>query len=179
VDDQQLPRGVASVDGPAVVHFDGACQSTRAGRVATYGFTIDGAGIRFEEHGLCVPPNHARATNNVAEYTAAIRALEWLVGQGYAGPVVVVGDSQLVLRQMTGEYRVDAEHLRPYHEWLGRLAARFRSVEYRWVPREENGRADALSKLAVEETVVARRARRSPGPKEVADGSPDGAEPQP
>jgi ribonuclease HI len=163
MDDRIIPRGVASTDGPVQVHFDGACQSTRVGRVAAYGFTVQGGGLHGEEHGLCVPPNHDRATNNVAEYTAAIRALEWLVRERYAGDVEVVGDSQLVVRQMTGEYQVEAEHLRAYHDWLVQLARRFRSVEFRWVPREENRRADELSKLAIEEAKVEPppRVRRS------------------
>ncbi len=160
MDDAQLPRGVASSDGPVVVQFDGACQDTPVGRVASFGFTVDGGGFRFEDRGLCVPPGHARATNNVAEYTAAVRALEWLSAQGYSGPVVVAGDSQLVVRQMRGEYRVAAEHLRPYFDWLGTLARRFRSAEFRWVPREENARADALSKQAVHDAVADGRERR-------------------
>jgi len=159
VDDQNLPRGVAAPTGSVTVHFDGACQSTEVGTVATFGFTVDGGGFHAEEGGLCLPPNHARATNNVAEYTAAIRALEWLSGQGYEGDVVVQGDSQLVVRQMTGEYRVEAEHLVPYHTWLNELGRRFRSVKYEWVAREENERADELSKRAVADAVLVERER--------------------
>jgi len=153
--DEALPRGVADSPLPVEVHFDGACQETPIGRVAGFGFTVDGAGFHAEDRGMCVPPGHDRATNNVAEYTGAVRALEWLHGRGYSGPVRVVGDSQLVIRQMTGEYRVEAEHLRPYHEWLGSLARRFSSVEFVWVPREENVRADALSQEAVRDAVRA------------------------
>jgi len=135
---------------PVHVHFDGACEEVRGRRVAAYGFTVDGGGLRHEDFGLAVPPGHARATNNVAEYVGAICALEWLARAGYTGPVVVIGDSQLVVRQMRGEYRVRTEHLVPYHERLAQLAARFARVDYRWVPREQNTRADDLSKRGLE-----------------------------
>lgn len=150
MDDRDLPRGLATdAPGPVEVYFDGACEPARGGGIATYGFTVHGAGFHHEDHGLAVPPFHDRATNNVAEYVAAICALEWLVRAGHAGEVVLHGDSQLVVRQMNGEYAVRAEHLKPYHERLRQLAARFRRVEIRWVPREENQRADELSKEAI------------------------------
>ncbi len=149
MDDRTLPRGIGSASGPVIVHFDGACQKVAGGPVATFGFTVEGAGYDHEDRGLAVPPHHERATNNVAEYVAAIRALEWLRGQGYAGEVVVRGDSQLVAEQMAGTYQVRAEHLRPYHDWLAQLAGGFARVEFQWIRREENVRADALSKTAI------------------------------
>ena len=148
--DAALPRGSAMASEPlAVVHFDGACQPPAGGGIAAYGFTVTGAGIAHEEGGLAVRPGSPASTNNVAEYTAAIRALEWLLARGYEGPVVLHGDSQLVVRQMRGEYRVRAPHLLAYHERLAQLAGRFRSVTFVWVPRSHNTRADALSKLAI------------------------------
>jgi ribonuclease HI len=148
--DSVIPRGVAAIpDGPVHVHFDGACEEVGGRRVAAYGYTLEGAGLAHEEFGLAVPPGHPRATNNVAEYVGAICALEWLVGQRYTGGVSLAGDSQLVIRQMTGEYRVLSEGLRPYHERLVQLARAFRHVEFLWVPREENSRADELSKLGI------------------------------
>ena len=151
IDDAHLPRGVASLgDGPVEVHFDGACESLGGRRVAAYGFTVQGSGFHHDDFGLAVPPGHPRATNNVAEYVGAICALEWLVRHGYGGAVRVAGDSQLVVRQMRGEYRVRTEHLQPYHERLTQLSARFRAVEFVWVPREENVRADELSKRGLD-----------------------------
>lgn len=149
--DAELPRGTVVQPLPVRVHFDGACDPARGGGLATYGFTIEGAELDHEEFGLAVPPGSERATNNVAEYVAAIRALEYLVSRGYRGSALVLGDSQLVVRQMAGEYEVRAEHLRPYHEHLGALAARIGEVRFDWVPREENTRADELSKRAIEE----------------------------
>jgi ribonuclease HI len=150
VEDRQIPRGVATLGGNGVrVHFDGACQPPKGPGVATFGFTVEGEGLYFEDCGLATRPYSEHSTNNVAEYVAAGRALEWLRGQGYRGPVVVSGDSQLVIRQMTGQYRVRVEHLKAYQSWLTRLSGEFESVEWRWVPREQNTRADALSKAAL------------------------------
>jgi len=151
--DPVIPRGIAVPDpsAPVLVHFDGSCQPPGGGGVAGWGFVIEGPGIRFEECGLATRPYSPHSTNNVAEYVGAIRALEQLCSIGYAGEVVVEGDSQLVIRQMNGEYEVRAEHLKAYHDWLVQLARSFPRVEFRWVPREENAVADALSKRAVEE----------------------------
>ncbi|MGI0151937.1 MAG: ribonuclease HI, partial [Thermoplasmata archaeon] len=155
-----LPRGKVLVPDIVQVYFDGACQPPKGGGVATYGFTVDGAGLKAEEYGLAVPPWSEHATNNVAEYKAAISALEWLSAQGYRGTVIIHGDSQLVIRQMQGEYEVRADHLRAYHARLQQLESRFERVQFEWVPREENARADELSKLALEEHWQAAGKRR-------------------
>ncbi len=158
--DRSLPRGTADFGAVVRVHFDGACQPPRGGGVATYGFTIEGDRYAEEACGLAVAPWSPHATNNVAEYVAAIRALEWLRAEGYEGAVLLLGDSQLVIRQMKGEYEVRAEHLKPYHEHLKRLAEGFAEVSFVWVAREENARADELSKQALEEAGPEARRHR-------------------
>lgn len=160
--DDRIPRGAAVVGTTVEVHFDGACQPPRGGGVATYGFTIRGAGFAFEESGLAVPPWSAHATNNVAEYTAVVRALEWLRGQRFRGTVVARGDSQLVVRQMTGEYRVLSEHLKAYHDHLQELRRQFAEVRFEWIPREENRRADELSKEALARAFAEAARHRPP-----------------
>jgi ribonuclease HI len=179
--DDALPRGRAILPAEVHVHFDGACQPPRGGGVATYGFTVEGPGLHYEEKGLAVPPWTPRATNNVAEYTAAIRALEWLLSHGYSGPVRVMGDSQLVIRQIQGQYRVKARHLQEYHAHLLQLAARFDQADWVWIPREANARADELSKEALEdEWTVASRLQPSvvvvpePEDEESPDDTSDG-----
>ncbi len=165
MDDSKVPRGVVVAElGPVRVHFDGASNSTQGGGLATYGYTIEGAGFDLEDSGLAVSPYSDHATNNVAEYSGAIQALERLRGLGYTGMVEVYGDSQLVIRQMVGEYEVRADHLRSYHDWLEKLARSFARITWTWVPREENQRADALSKQAIaEHAPMAARVRRARG----------------
>ena len=157
--DATLPRGQSVLRPFVQVHFDGACQPPHRG-IATYGFTVEGSGFTHEEGGLAVTPGTPSATNNVAEYTAAIRGLEWLRARGYSGMVLLVGDSQLVIRQLTGEYAVRAEHLEAYRERLRQLIAGFSEVRLVWVPREENRRADELSKHALEVARTQRPGRR-------------------
>jgi ribonuclease HI len=174
VKDEQLPRGVASIgSGRVEVHFDGSCQTIGGVRVAGYGFTVEGAGLDTEECGLAVPPGHPRATNNVAEYVGAICALEYLARVGFAGEVAVVGDSELVIRQTNGEYSVRAEHLVPYAHRLQQLAAGFRRAEFRWVPREANQRADALSKRAIGEAAAEPQRPAGLRGRRMPDAAPD------
>jgi ribonuclease HI len=158
------------------VHFDGACEPPKGGGIATYGFTLEGPGLEHEKFGLAVPPGSERATNNVAEYVGAIRALEFLASINYHGPVLVFGDSQLVIRQLSGEYEVRAEHLQPYHEHLKRLVEKIGDVHFTWVPREENRRADELSKRAISEArhdaaLRDRLSRRERGPTGISERS--------
>jgi ribonuclease HI len=149
-----------------VVHFDGACQPPGSNGVAGWGFTVEGPGYRYEDCGLATRPFSPHSTNNVAEYVGAIRALEHLRTVGFAGDVLVEGDSELIIRQMNGEYEVRAEHLKAYFEWLRTLAGSFRKVEFRWIPREENVAADELSKRAIanawDDARRHRRASRDP-----------------
>jgi len=163
-DDVRIPRGIATggLNAPMLVRFDGSCQPPAGGGVAGWGFVIESPGSHEEDMGLATRPYSEHSTNNVAEYVGAIRALEHLRASGYEGDVVVEGDSQLVIRQMNGEYEVRAEHLKAYHDWLRKLAGEFRSVEFRWIPREENALADALSKRAVEEAWGDARRLRPP-----------------
>lgn len=179
MDDREIPRGVSTLGGVVEVHFDGACEPPKGGGVATFGYHLEGAGYLHEECGLAVRPYSDHATNNVAEYVAAIRALEWLVDQRYPGEVHLLGDSQLVVRQMLGEYRVRAEHLRAYHEHLSLLAQKFRRVEFRWIPREENRRADALSKQALLEAGVEPLRHRAVEPEVVVFEGDPGEGPSP
>jgi ribonuclease HI len=159
MDDREIPRGIAAApEDPVVVHFDGACDPARGGGVATFGYTIDGGGWDLEESGLAVRPYSEHATNNVAEYVGAIQALERLHGLGWKGALEVRGDSQLVIQQMRGEYAVRAPHLKEYHARLDQLARTFAEVRWVWIPREQNTRADALSKVALAEH--AQEARR-------------------
>ena len=174
--DRDLPRGRVLFPNLVEVHFDGACQPPRGGGVATYGFTIEGEGLEHEESGLAAQPWSERATNNVAEYTAAIRALEHLYARGFRGQVLLMGDSELVIRQMQGEYAVRAEHLRAYHERLQQLAREFVEVRYVWVPREENRRADELSKAALVRAMPAAE-RHRPAGVSAASGGSDGSDP--
>ncbi len=84
-----------------------------------------------------------RATNNVAEYTAFLEALALAAARG-AFDVELVADSELVVKQMRGEYKVRHPDLIPLHAEAVRRIARFRSFKIGHVPREKNKDADKL-----------------------------------
>jgi ribonuclease HI len=87
------------------------------------------------------------ATNNVAEYTALIRGLEEAFALG-ADAVDINSDSELLVRQITGFYRVKAPHLQELHQRVIGLLSSFRSISIDHTPREGNALADKLAKQA-------------------------------
>lgn len=90
-----------------------------------------------------------RATNNEAEYQAAIAALEAALALG-AQEVELRLDSELVVRQLEFRYRVRNPRLRPLFERLIDLRRRFVAFQARAVPREQNKRADQLANQALD-----------------------------
>ncbi|MFW6133506.1 MAG: ribonuclease HI family protein [Planctomycetota bacterium] len=90
-----------------------------------------------------------RATNNVAEYRAIIAALEAAARLG-AVQADVLSDSELIVRQMNGQYRVKNAGLKPLHERVRRLEKGFDRVAYAHVRRESNTRADRLVNRAID-----------------------------
>ena len=90
------------------------------------------------------------ATNNVAEYRGLVAGLERALELG-VDEVEVVSDSELLVRQMTGVYRVKNAALRDLSVEAARLARRLRKVEYRAVRREQNELADRLVNQALDD----------------------------
>lgn len=90
-----------------------------------------------------------RGTNNVAEYRALIRGLEEAAAFG-ARTVTVRSDSELLVRQLTGEYKVKSPDLSPLHLEAHRLLKAFGRVRVERIPRGENAAADALANRALE-----------------------------
>ncbi len=89
------------------------------------------------------------ATNNVAEYKAAVLGLERAKALG-AKTVEVRADSELMVKQASGEYRVKNIGLKPLYEKLKILETHFDKVRYRHVRREQNTAADALANQAMD-----------------------------
>jgi len=83
------------------------------------------------------------ATNNVAEYRAVLLGLE-LARQAGVRELEIVGDSELVARQIGGQYKVKHEGLRPLHREVMEALRGFDSWSVRTVRRAQNARADAL-----------------------------------
>ena len=88
------------------------------------------------------------ATNNVAEYQALIRGLE-LVTQFRPHRVEIFADSELIVRQITGEYRVKSPDLLPLYEQVQMALLKLDDWQIRHVPRGQNQQADRLAHLAM------------------------------
>lgn len=113
---------------------------------AAYGFVLaDASGREVEARGEYI----GTATNNVAEYRALIAGLQAAIAHG-AVPLAVVMDSELVIRQMTGQYKVKNAGLKPLHLEARQAAAKLVKVSWSSVAREDNGRADGLVNEALD-----------------------------
>jgi ribonuclease HI len=88
-------------------------------------------------------------TNNVAEYRGLIAALEWALAHGHRR-LHIRSDSQLIVQQMLGHYRVKHAGLIPLHQQAKRLAAEVGHVTFEHVRREQNHEADRLSNLGMD-----------------------------
>ena len=131
------------------IYTDGACEPYNPGGWATWGWAaFDAAGQEIGRGRGCAAHGHG-ATNNLAEYTAALEAADWALAQGHR-QVLLRTDSKLVAEQTAGRWACNAEHLRSLRDELrARLAAIGGTIE--WIPREANTRADELSRLAYAE----------------------------
>jgi ribonuclease H / adenosylcobalamin/alpha-ribazole phosphatase len=113
---------------------------------AAFGYVLETEdGTVLAAHGEAI----GVATNNVAEYRALVAGLQKALELGVE-EVDVVSDSQLLVRQMTGEYKVKNEALRKLSLESARLARQLRRVTYRSVPREHNELADRLVNEALD-----------------------------
>jgi ribonuclease HI len=92
-----------------------------------------------------------RSTNNVAEYYGLIAALDYAQQHGIRA-LRVESDSELLVRQMLGQYKVKSPELRPLFERARKMAQGFDSFKISHVYREQNAEADALANEALDET---------------------------
>jgi ribonuclease HI len=133
-------------DDMITIYFDGLCYPKNPCGVAAYGYIVyrddkpiwRGFGTVGEGRGM---------TNNVAEYEGLMAAAQWIVDEGINEKILIKGDSQLVIKQMKGEYRVNSATSKKYVPEIKRLLAG-KEVSFSWVPREENEEADELSRVA-------------------------------
>ena len=89
-------------------------------------------------------------TNNVAEYTALLSGIQFASAMGIAR-IVAEGDSTLVVKQVTGEYRVKSDHLKALNKSVKAVVDSFDYFSIHYIPRAENFRADQLANVAMDE----------------------------
>jgi probable phosphoglycerate mutase len=115
---------------------------------------IAGYGVSFlDEAGQAVASlsvNLGIRTNNFAEYSALIAALKHAKSQGY-DELKVFADSELLVKQIHGTYKVKSPDLRPLYDEAKSLISSLRSFSIHHVPREQNRKADRLANLAMDQ----------------------------
>jgi probable phosphoglycerate mutase len=127
------------------VHIDGGSRGNPGPAAAAFVLRDANTGRFLRQAGLFL----GRATNNVAEYRGLVAALEAAAELG-AAEAEVMSDSELLVRQMNGQYRVKNEGLRPLFEQARALVGRFRRCSFGHVPRERNTEADGLVNRALD-----------------------------
>lgn len=136
----------ARSEGAYTANIDGAARGNPG--PAAYGVIVrrpDGA--KHESLGKYI----GRTTNNVAEYYALIAALDYAAASGIRR-LRVLSDSQLIVNQIKGLYKVKHPDLRPLHERAKKQAATLDSFTIQYVPREQNRDADEMANAALDNT---------------------------
>jgi ribonuclease HI len=127
-----------------VVHVDGGARGNPG--PAAIGVVVS------EPDGTVVDETAERigsATNNVAEYRAVLKGIERARTLG-ASEIELIGDSELVARQLMGAYKVKHPAMKPLHAEATAALAGFDKWRIRTVPRAQNARADALVNAALD-----------------------------
>lgn len=145
------------------LYCDGLCEPSNPNGYACWAWLAKWNGETIRSAHGCLG-HGADMSNNLAEYESVLQALRYTAGRlgllaARGVSVRLHSDSQLTIRQITGEYRVNAPHLLGlWHEAID-LAAQIRDagvpLEFVWIRRELNAEADALTRQAYQE---ARRA---------------------
>lgn len=132
------------------VYFDGLCQPINPGGISCYAFIVKSDGrIIHSDYGVAAKPFSEESTNNVAEYTALAKALQWLLANNLnSKKVEIKSDSQLVVNQLTGDYKVKARRILPLFKQILFLKTKFQDIQIIWIPRDKNREADRLTNKA-------------------------------
>jgi ribonuclease HI len=134
------------VEGTYTANIDGAARGNPG--PASYGVVLRRPdGKPLESLGKYI----GRHTNNVAEYYALIAALDYAAAKGIKR-LRVQSDSQLIVNQMKGLYKVKHPDLRPLHERAKKQAAALEAFTIQYIPREQNREADAAANAALDST---------------------------
>ncbi len=126
-----------------VLFFDGACRGN-PGPMAI-GVALFENGRKAKE----LSKRIGKGTNNIAEWQALIEGLKLAKGYG-CEELEVRGDSQLIIRQITGQYQVKSSNLIPLFNEAKKLCGNFRKIRFKWMNREENAYTDSLSNIALD-----------------------------
>jgi ribonuclease HI len=139
------------------------CDGGSRGNPGPAGFGVyieDGAGRVLAEESEYL----GARTNNFAEYSALLAAIEFAISHCHRR-LRVIADSELIVKQMKGQYRVNSPELRPLHEQARRRILALEKFEIRHVLREKNRQADRLANLAMDRGMGRAVGPSAPQPK--------------
>jgi ribonuclease HI len=131
------------MSGKVTLFCDGASRGNPG--PGSFGFVVLAGEKVLAEGRACL----GVVTNNVAEYQALLHGLK-KCAELKATEVTVKSDSQLLVRQMLGQYKVKAPQIKVLFEQARTLVRQFQKVHFVHVPREENSHADALANEALD-----------------------------
>ncbi len=130
--------------GKVIIHTDGGSRGNPGPGAA--GYTIDDpSGRRLAARGVFL----GKVTNNYAEYTAVGKSLRCAQELG-ASEIDLYSDSDLLVKQLNGQYKVKSDNIRPLHTRCLELLDAFKAWRIRHIPREKNAAADALANKAMD-----------------------------
>ncbi len=127
-----------------IAHIDGGSRGNPGPAAAAF-VLADSQGRQLRASAFFL----GEATNNVAEYTAIHKALEAAKSLG-AGQITVYSDSELLVRQLNGQYKVKSDKIRPLFAKTVAMLAEFESWQVRHIVREDNKQADMLVNRALD-----------------------------
>ena len=126
-----------------ILQFDGACRGNPGPMAIGVVLIKDGKKIKEISKRL------GRGTNNIAEWTALIEGLKLARDKG-CKELEVRGDSQLIIKQVTGKYKVKSSNLIPLFNEAKKLCGNFDKIKFKWVKREDNSDTDTLCNRALD-----------------------------
>jgi ribonuclease HI len=148
-------RSNMAADDELVIYTDGAARGNPG--PAAFAFVIKRDGHTLTHSHGCL----GQQTNNQAEYTALVRALEEVVRRGDAKRLTIRSDSELMVKQMRGEYRVKDAGLLALYQEAKKLQRQFEHVAFQHIPRSQNSEADRLCNEALDGEKDEQPTRRS------------------
>jgi len=149
------------------IYTDGGSRGNPGPAAAAF-VLIDSAGRQLQAKAFFI----GQATNNIAEYTAAIKALDAAKQLG-AKQLTIFSDSELMVKQINGEYKVKNENLLPLFQTVEEKLSQFKTWKVRHIAREKNEHADKLANIALDrktDIVEEKKQSHTPNQKPVRLG---------
>jgi len=126
-----------------ILFFDGGCRGN-PGPMAIGAVLLEN-GKKVKE----ISKNIGIGTNNIAEWKALIEGLKLAIAHD-CKELEVRGDSQLIIRQISGKYKVKNENLIPLFNEALKLCGNFNKIDFKWIKRDENSYTDSMVNNALD-----------------------------